>query len=97
MNCLLGKIIGGCLWWILYGTSKYIMHVIYGILLYRLSLYVLGQSLDKDNMDGHDIPLIKFNVWSSYVKYFGFKWLYESDLGISLITHLACLLYELGS
>ena len=44
---------------------KYIMHVLYGILM-----QILSQSLDKDHMDGHDIPLIKFNVVFVYVEYF---------------------------
>ena len=66
--------------WILYGILKDIKHVIYGILIQMLILYVLWQSLDKDHMDGQDIPLIKFNVWFSYVKYFGFKWLYGQTL-----------------
>ena len=37
-----------------------------------LRLYVL-QSLDKDHMDGHDIPLINYNVCLELCKVFCFN------------------------
>ena len=39
-----------------------IMYVNYGVLIWLLRLQVVQQSLDKDHMDAHDIPLIIINV-----------------------------------